>query len=182
MKTERRAVHLARRKTPSGCLVDAASASDTLQPSTEHACVQRARRGIHLGRRDGPAFLNIQDIGCSELIECMLERWGPVHSLERQAYETRCTARKRPSRLGYFLGFGTVNCSRSAPKGNERQCLPSFAQCLPRVNGEISSEGTFNTPRKEFLTRQKTSHFAQQFNHFAMLGKMTSSSNSLSNR
>ena len=26
----------------------AASASDTLQPNTEHACVQRARRGIHL--------------------------------------------------------------------------------------------------------------------------------------
>ena len=104
MKTERRAVHLPRRKTSSGCLVVAASASDTLQPNTEHACVQRARRGIHLGRRDAPVFLNIQDIGCPELIERMLERWVPVRSLERQAYETRCTARKTLA-IGLFSGF-----------------------------------------------------------------------------
>jgi hypothetical protein len=104
MKTERRAVRFPRRKTSSGCLVVAASASDTLQPNTEHACVQRARRRIHLGRRDGGAFLNIQDIGCSELIDRMLERWVPVHSLERQAYETRCTARKTLA-IGLFSGF-----------------------------------------------------------------------------
>ena len=148
MKTERRAIHLPRRKTSSGCLVVAASAPDTLQPNTEHACVQRARRGIHLGRRDGAAFLNIQDIGCSELIERMLERWVPVHSLERQAYETRCTARKTLA-IGLFSGFW-------------RQCLPVlavFAHTILPTRCEISSEGIFNTPRKEFLTLQKKLSF-----------------------
>ena len=85
-----------------------------------------------------------EDIGFSELIERMLERWGPVHFLERQAYETRCTARKRPSRLGYFLGFGMVNCSRSAPKGNERQFCPILPSVCPELMGRF--------PRKEFLT------------------------------
>jgi hypothetical protein len=144
MKTERRAVHLPHRKTSSGCLVDAASASDTLQPNTEHACVQRARRGIHLGRRDGAAFLNIQDIGCSELIERMLERWVPVHSLERQATR-RDAPPERPSRLGYFLGFGASVCP--------------FWQCLP--TRFCPHDARFpNTPRKEFLTLQKNCHFA----------------------
>ena len=82
----------------------AASASDTLQRNTEDACVQRARRGIHLGWRDEATFSNIQDIGRSELIDRMLERWVPVRSLERQAYETRFTARKALV-VGIFSGF-----------------------------------------------------------------------------
>ena len=122
MKTERRAIHLPRRKTSSGCLVVAASAPDTLQPNTEHACVQRARRRIHLGRRDGAAFLNIQDIGCSELIERMLERWVPVHSLERQAAR-RDAPPERPSRLGYFLGL-------FASFGQKSRKLKDFAHTI----------------------------------------------------
>ena len=40
-----------------------------------------------MGRRDGAAFLTIQDSGCSAPIDLMLERWVPVHSLERRTYE-----------------------------------------------------------------------------------------------
>ena len=40
--------------------------------------------GIH-----GAIVVDIQDIGRFELIERMLERWVPVHSLERLAYEMR---------------------------------------------------------------------------------------------
>ena len=139
----------------------------------------RRYKGNHHLYRETSVFIKLLCSHCFQLLQSIKEEpRGHQGSLD---WLSRCSVRNSLHRMAICLFSGSYCLFRAEKQKTESFC-PVFAQCLPRVNGEISSEGIFNTPRKEFLTRQKNSHFAQQFSHFAQHWAKSSGQNSPGSR
>ena len=112
----------------------------------------RRYKGNHHDYREAAVCIKLLYSHCFELRQSIKEEpRGHQGSLD---WHTRCFLRNTLHRMASCLFPGSYSSL-----GQKSRKLKDFAHTILPTRCEISSEGIFNTPRKEFLTLQKKLSF-----------------------